>query len=424
MSEDFIIAHASELVTLKGPLRARQKHEMSELSIIRDGAVAVSDGAITEVGKTDPILKGHKTAGVEVIDASGKVVMPGFVDAHSHLVFAGSREFELELKAKGKGYMEILAGGGGILRTVKDTRAATPKELFDQSADRLETMISHGSTTIEAKSGYGLDREVELRQLETVAKLGLVYPATLVPTYLGAHAVPPEFEGRASEYIDFIISDVMPEVSKRKLAVFCDAFCEKGVFSVEESSRVLMAGKDLGLRPKVHADEFSSSGGAELAAEVGAISADHLARPSDDGIMAMARKDVVGVLLPGTTYASMSKDYADGRRLVDLGVPVALGTDLCPNSWNQSMQFAMSLACFQMRMTPAEAITAGTINAAAALGLEKKIGSIERGKRADIVLLDVPNHSQLPYRYGINLCSRVIKDGKTVWAKRPFRSSR
>jgi len=212
----------------------------------------------------------------------------------------------------------------------------------------------------------------------------------------------------------------LPEVAKRRLAEFCDVFCEKSVFDVDQSRKVLLAAKALGMGLKVHADEIHSSGGAELAAEVGAISADHLARPSDDGIMAMARKDVIGVLLPGTPYSSMSKDYADGRRLIDLGVPIALGTDLNPNCWNESMQFTVSLACHKMRMTPAEAVTAATINAAAALGVDKKVGSIERGKRADIIVLDVPGHAHIPYKFGTNLCSLVVKDGKTVWEKQPF----
>ncbi len=422
MPENLIITHASELVTLKGPRRARQKQEMSQLAVVQDGAIAISDGSIEDAGKTEAVLRSNKATGTEVLDASGKVVMPGFVDPHTHLVFSGSREFELELKAKGKSYLDILAEGGGILRTVRETRAASPEELFDQSASRLEAMMAHGTTTAEAKSGYGLDREVELRLLRTIARLGEEYPVTLVPTYLGAHAVPPEFAGRPSEYIDYIIGSVMPEVSKRKLARFCDAFCEEGVFTPEDSARVLKAGKALGMIPKVHADEFTSSGGAEVAAEVGAISADHLARPSDDGIMAMARKDIIGVLLPGTTYASMSRDFADGRRLIDLGVPIALGTDLSPNSWNQSMQFVISLACYVLRMTPAEAITAATMNAAAAIGVDKRIGSLERGKRADVLVLDIPTHAQLPYRYGTNLCLRVIKEGKTVWTR--FESGR
>ncbi len=415
-----LVLRASELVTLKGPRRARAKGEMSEFSILRDGAVAIAGGVIVDVGRTESILRDHDATGVERIDASDKVVMPGFVDPHTHLVYAGSREFELELKAKGKTYLEILQEGGGILRTVQDTRAASKEELFRQSARRLESMIAHGTTTAEAKSGYGLDKAVELRMLETIKKLGDDYPADLVPTYMGAHAVPQEYAGRADDYLDFVVSDVMPEVARWKLAEFCDVFCEKGVFGYEQSRKVLLAAKALGMKLKVHADELRPSGGAELAAEVGAISADHLAKPSDDGIMAMARKDVIGVLLPGTPYSSMSKDYADGRRLIDLGVAIALGTDLNPNCWNESMQFTISLACHKMRMTPAEAITASTINAAAALGMEKKVGTIEAGKRADIVILDIPTHAQLPYKFGTNLCSSVLKDGEVVWERQPF----
>lgn len=420
MADDLLVLQAAELVTLRGPERARAKAEMSELSIIRDGAVAIAGGVIVDVGRTETILKEHDATGVERIDAKDKVVMPGFVDPHTHLVYAGSREFELELKAKGKSYMEILQDGGGIHRTVQDTRSASKEELFRQSARRLESMIAHGSTTIEAKSGYGLDEPVELRMLETVKKLGEDYPVDLVPTFLGAHVVPKDYAGRADDYVEFIVSEVLPEVAKRKLAEYCDVFCERGVFDVEQSRKVLLAAKALGMKLKVHADEIHPSGGAELAAEVGAVSADHLVKPSDDGIMAMARKDVIGVLLPGTPYSSMSKEYADGRRLIDLGVSVALGTDLNPNCWNESMQFTISLACHKMRMTPAEAITASTINAAAALGREKKIGTIETGKRADIIVLDIPTHAQLPYKFGTNLCSAVVKGGKTVWERQPF----
>ena len=417
MAESLIIVHANELVTLKGPRRSRTRAEMSNLAVVKDGALVIEDGVIIDVGRTDSILKEHGRSRREVIDAQGKTVTPGFVDCHTHLIFAGSREFEIELKAKGKSYMEILREGGGILRTVKDTRHASPDSLFHQSARRLRSMIAHGSTTIEAKSGYGLDAEVEIRMLETVQKLGRSMPVAAVPTYLGAHAVPPEYSGKPDEYIEFIIAKVLPIVARRKLAEFCDVFCEKGVFSPEQSKLVLLEARRLGLKLKVHADEFKPSGGAELAAEVGAISADHLMRTSDDGIMAMARKDVNGVLLPGTPYTSMSKEYADGRRLIDLGVPIALGTDLSPNCWNESMQFTISLACHKMRMTPAEALTAATINAAAALGLEKRIGSIERGKRADVIVLDVPSHEHIPYRFGTNLCSLVVKDGRKAWER-------
>ncbi len=417
MAEDLMITNASELLTLRGPRRARTKAEMSDLSLIRDGAVVISDGVIVDVGRTESILREHGSKGFEKVDASGKLVMPGFVDPHTHLVYAGSREFELELKAKGKSYIEILEEGGGILRTVRDTRDASSQELFRQSAKRLESMMAHGSTTIEAKSGYGLDKDVELRMLETVKRLDEEYPASLVPTYLGAHVVPPEFQGNAEAYIDFMMVEVLPEVAKRKLAVFCDVFCEKRIFDVPQSRKVLSAAKEFGMALKVHADEFSNSGGAQLAAEMGAVSADHLGKPSDDGIMAMTRKDTIGVLLPGTPYSSMSKDYADGRRLIDLGLPIALGTDLNPNCWNESMQFTISLACHKMRMTPAEAITASTVNAAAALGLEKKVGSLEQGKRADVIVLDVPTYSHIPYKFGTNQVSLVIKDGRSVWER-------
>jgi imidazolonepropionase len=419
MSETTIIMHASELVTLRGPKRYRAKSEMSELSIIPDGAVAVSDGVIEGVGRTESVLKEHDATGVERIDASGKLVLPGLVDPHTHLVFAGSREFELELKLKGKGYLEILAAGGGILRTVADTRAASEDELYRQAAPRLESMIAHGSTTIEAKSGYGLDRDAEMRILRTVKRLDDAYPVDLVPTFMGAHAVPPEFQGRPDDYVGFVVGDVLPAVSREGLAKFCDVFCESGAFDQAQSRRVLEAAKALGMGVKIHADEFTSSGGAELAAELGAASADHLARPSDDGIMAMARKDIVGVMLPGTPYTSMSGSYPDARRLIDLGVPVALGTDLNPNCWNESMQFTISLACYKMRMTPAEALTASTVNAAAALGLEKKIGTLEHGKRADIVIMGVRSHAMVPCRFGTNLCELVMKDGKVAWRKGP-----
>ncbi len=419
MSETTIITHASELLTLRGPKRSRAKAEMSELSIIPDGAVVVTDGVIEDVGRTESVLKEHDATGVERLDASGTVVMPGLVDPHTHLVFAGSREFELGLKLKGKSYLDIMAAGGGILRTVRDTRAVGEQELFDQSAARLGSMIAHGSTTIEAKSGYGLDRDVEVKILRTVRKLGEEYPVDLVPTFMGAHAVPPEFAGRPDDYVRFVADDVLPAVAREGLATFCDVFCESGAFDVDQSRIVLQAAKALGMGVKVHADEFTSSGGAELAAELGAISAEHLAKPSDDGIMAMARKDVIGVMLPGTPYTSMAGIYPDARRLIDIGVPVALGTDLNPNCWNESMQFTMSLACYKMRMTPAEAVTAATVNAAAAIGLEKRIGTLERGKRADIVIMAVASHAMMPCRFGTNLCTHVMKDGKVVWTRGP-----
>ncbi len=416
-TSDMLIVHASELLTLRGPNRARTRGEMSELGIVRDGAVAISEGRIREVGTSEELIAGHRSPGVEILDATGKVVMPGFVDPHTHLVFGGSREFELDMKISGKSYMEIMQAGGGIFRTVKDTRAASKDELLDQASRRLETMLSHGSTTVEAKSGYGLDRRTEFKILETVRELDGKYPADLVPTFMGAHAVPPEFSGKPDEYIQFIVDEVLLDLRSKGLAVFCDVFCEEGVFTVAQSRKILMAAKSLGFRPKVHADEFKGTGGAELSAEVGAISADHLAMPSDDGIMAMARKGVVGVLLPGTPFTSMQDDYAEARRLIDLGVPVALGTDFNPNCWNLSMQHTVSLACYQMRMRPAEALVAATFNAAAAIDRDEVVGSLEAGKKADILVMDVPTFEHIPYRIGTNLCDIVIKDGRRIWEK-------
>ena len=413
-ADEFIVVHAAELLTMRGPCRARIRKEMSELSVIRDGAVYVRDGHIGDVGETSTILREHDARGLEKHDASGKVVMPGFVDPHTHLVFAGSREFELSMKIEGKSYLDILREGGGILRTVRDTRAASTDELFTQSAARLKAMISHGTTTAEAKSGYGLDKRTELRILETIGRLDEEMPVDLVPTYLGAHAVPPEFSGDPDGYVQFIIDEVLLDLPATGLARFCDVFCEEGAFDVPQSRKVLLAAKAMGLQPKVHADEFGHTGGAELAAEVGAVSADHLARPSDDGIMAMARKGVVGVLLPGTPFASMTEDYADARRLIDLGVPVALATDMNPNCWNPSMQFAITLACYHMKMRPDEALVASTINAAAAIGMERSVGSLDIGKKADLLVLDAPNHESIPYRMGANLCELVLKNGRPL----------
>ncbi|UCE92182.1 MAG: imidazolonepropionase [Methanobacteriota archaeon] len=414
LDDEFVIVHAAELLTMRGPCRARTREEMSELSIIEDGAVYVRDGHIRAVGETPAILREHGSRGLDRHDASGKVVMPGFVDPHTHVVFAGSRESELRMKIDGKDYLDILREGGGILRTVRDTRAAAADELFAQSATRLKTMMSHGTTTAEAKSGYGLDKRTELRMLETVKRLGEELPIDLVPTYLGAHVVPPEFSGDPDGYVQFIIDEVLLDLPATGLARFCDVFCEEGAFDARQSRKVLLAAKAMGLEPKVHADEFGHTGGAELAAEVGAVSADHLARPSDDGIMAMARKCVVGVLLPGTPFSSMTGDYAEARRLIDLGVPVALATDLNPNCWNPSMQLAITLACYNMKMRPEEALMASTMNAAAAIGMETSVGSIDIGKKADLLVLDVPNHVSIPYRMGINLCELVLKDGRPL----------
>ena len=401
---DILLKNANELITLKGSNSARKKEEMGDLSIIKNGYMAVKDSKIVDVGKNlDYNAK-------KIIDASGKVVMPGFVDPHTHVVFAGSREFELDMKLRGLSYMDILKKGGGIFYTVNETRKATEKNLLRQSKNRLDSMLVHGTTTCEAKSGYGLNTNTELKILKIQNKLNENHKMDIVSTFLGAHAIPKEHS--ADEYVDIVIDEMIPKM--KGLARFCDVFCEKGVFTVEQSRRILESGKRFGLTPKIHADEIVDTGGASLAAEVGAISADHLLMSSDKGLKEMANKDVIGVLLPGTPFSLMQDTYAPARKMIKLGVPVALATDLNPNCWTENMQFIIQLACLNMKMTPAEAITAATFNAACALERNDTIGSLEKGKQADIIILDCPNHKFIPYHFGINLVKTVIKNGRIV----------
>ncbi len=401
---DILLKNANELITLKGSNSARKKEEMGNLSIIKNGYMAVKDSKIVDVGKNlDYNAK-------KIIDVSGKVVMPGFVDPHTHVVFAGSREFELDMKLRGLSYMDILKKGGGIFYTVNETRKATEKNLLRQSKNRLDNMLVHGTTTCETKSGYGLNTNTELKILKIQNKLNENHKMDIVSTFLGAHAVPREHS--ADEYVDIVIDEMIPKM--KGLARFCDVFCEKGVFTVEQSRRILESGKRFGLTPKIHADEIVDTGGASLAAEVGAISADHLLMSSDKGLKEMANKDVIGVLLPGTPFSLMQDTYAPARNMIKLGVPVALATDLNPNCWTENMQFIIQLACLNMKMTPAEAITAATFNAACALELNDTIGSLEKGKQADIIILDCPNHKFIPYHFGVNLVKTVIKNGRIV----------
>jgi len=398
---DILIKNANELITLKGPNQPRIKKQMNNLAIIQGGSIAIRDGKILAVGRN------IKYYADKIIDASGKVVMPGFVDPHTHVVFAGSREFELDMKLKGLSYMEILEKGGGILYTVNETRKASEENLFKQSCKRLDAMLFYGTTTCEAKSGYGLNTSTELKILKVQKKLNEKHKMEIVSTFLGAHAIP---KGRrAGKYTSMIIDEILPKV--KGLAKFCDVFCEKGVFSVDQSRDILNAGKAQGLIPKIHADEIVNTGGAELAAEVGAISADHLLMSSNHGLKQMAKKGVIAVLLPGTPFSLMLDKYAPGRKIIDMGVPVALATDINPNCWTENMQFIIQLACLKMKMTPAEAITASTFNAACAIKTNDLVGSLEKGKQADIIILDSPNHKFIPYHFGVNLVETVIKKG-------------
>lgn len=398
---DLVIKNANELVTLKGPNRPRIKNEMSNISVINNGSIAIKNGKIIDIGK------GLKYKAEEIINASGKIVLPGFVDPHTHVVFAGSREFELNMKLKGLSYMGILKKGGGIFFTVTKTRDASIDDLVLQSNKRLDKMLEYGTTTCEAKSGYGLDTDTELKILKIQDRLNKTHKIDIVSTFLGAHAVPKDVD--TEDYVDTIVNEMIPKIGN--LASFCDVFCEEGVFTVEQSKKILEVGKNYGLTPKIHADEIVDTGGASLAAEVGAISADHLLMSSDNGLKQMAKKGVIGVLLPGTPFSLMIQKYPPARKMIEYGIPLALATDLNPNCWTENMQFMIQLACFNMKLTPAESVTAATFNAACAIGLNDTVGSLEKGKQADVVILDCPNYKWIPYHFGVNLVETVIKKG-------------
>jgi imidazolonepropionase len=417
MSKPIFIRNASQLVTLQGSSQAPLvKEAMSELGIIENGSVWIENGVIIAVGKDEELLDRFegRLKDAEVVDASGKLVTPGLVDPHTHLVFAGSRENEFNMRLQGATYMEIMNSGGGIHATTRKTKAASHEELFQASFERLNQFLRHGVTTVEAKSGYGMEWETELKQLEVARMLNEKHVIDVVPTFMGAHAVPKEYRENPDGFVALLTDEMIPKVAELELAEFNDVFCEHGVFTPEQSKRILEAGKRHGLIPKIHADEIEPYEGAELAAEIGAISADHLLKASEKGMKAMAEKGVVGVLLPGTAYFLMAES-ANGRKMIDLGVPVALSTDCNPGSSpTVSLPFIMNLGCLKMGMTPAEVITAATINAAHAINRGREIGSLEVGKKADITIFNVDNYMKLQYSYGVNHTDTVIKGGKAV----------
>ncbi|MDQ7096345.1 imidazolonepropionase [Desulfosporosinus sp. PR] len=413
---DLLIHSAAALVTMAGhsagPARGAA---MSEVGLIENGAVAVREGNIVAVGLTEDVL-GSEWLGPDTvqINAQGKVVTPGFVDPHTHVIYAGSREHELSLKLKGVPYLDILKQGGGILSTVRSTRQATDEELKAQTSRRLRTMLSLGTTTAEVKSGYGLTLEEELRALRLIKELDQAQPIDLVPTFMGAHAVPPGYS--EEEFTDIVVNDMLPQVASEALAEFCDVFCEPGVFSVQSSERILKKAKELNLKLKIHADELDSAGGAELGAKLGVTSADHLLQASDEGIAALAKQGVIAVLLPATSFNLAKNSYARARAMLQANVPLALATDSNPGSSpTESMPLVLTLACLYLRLTPEEALTAATINAAHAVGRSDRAGSLEVGKQGDILVLDVPNLNYLPYHFGHNPVNMVIKRGKIVW---------
>jgi len=405
------VLHASQLITLAGPKRPRVGAEMSELAIIRDGGMLIREGKIEMVGSSEEVAKnaGH----VEIVDAGGRVVLPGFVDAHTHLAFAGNRLDDFERRARGETYEQIAKAGGGIWSTVEKTRAASGEDLFNQAQTHAELFLRCGTTTIEAKSGYGLTVEDELKILRVMRRLNEEKPLEIVPTFLGAHAVPREVD--ANEYIDLVIDEMLPRIAKEKLAEFCDVFCECGYFTIEQSRRILTAGRKLGLGLRIHADQLSNSGAAQLAAELKATTADHLEKTDERGIAAMKSAGVQPVLLPGSVYALGSTAYPHAREMLDAGLAVVLATDFNPGSSpTPSMPMILSIACTRMKMSPAEAITASTINAAYSLNRGGKIGSLERGKLANFSIFDCEDYRELAYWFGIPQTHSVYVKGERV----------
>ncbi len=413
---DLIIIHINELVTMDSKYGVPRRGEsMAELAPIHDGAVAISGNSIVFVGTTNELFSTFSPNGKTVIiDATDRLVTPGFVDPHTHIIFDGYRENELEMKLAGKTYLEILESGGGILKTVKATRKASLETLIQNGKKILNRMMEYGTTTMETKSGYGLDVENEIKSLLAAKELNIEHPMDVISTFLGAHAVPPEYEGETDDYVELIISEMIPKVAQEKLAEFCDVFCEEGIFSVVQTKKILMAAMKYGIKPQIHIDEIIDTNGALLAAELNVVQTGHMLKSNDEGLRAMKKAQTIATLLPGTPFCLMMKDYAPARKIIELGIPIALATDLNPNCWTESMQIIIALACYHMKLSPAEALTAATINAACALQKQEQIGSIEVGKKADLIIFDVPNHNFLPYQFGVNLVAKVIKNGRVV----------
>ncbi len=408
---DLLVINAKQLLTLAGKAAPRVGKEMSELGLIEDGAIAVKDGLIVATGTTDE-LKAQFEAD-DIVDATDRVVMPGFVDPHSHPIFVHTRENEFAMRIQGKSYVEISQSGGGIRSTMNSTRDADEDLLFELAKKRISKLISVGTTTLEAKSGYGLTTESELKQLRVIKRLNDELPIDIVPTFMGAHEFPTEYKENHEAYLKILEDEMLPAVAEQGIAKYCDIFTELHVYNIEESRRVLTKAKELGLKLKMHADEIEPIGGAELAAELGCESADHLGAASDEGIEAMAKAGVIATLLPGTIFSLGMKGYARARKMIDSGVPVALATDYNPGSCNaDSQQIIATLGCLQMKMLPEEVIVATTINAAYAIGMGDRVGSLEKGKQANFLVMDMPNFGFLPYHFGSNNCEKIYINGQ------------
>lgn len=415
-TKQLLIHNISQLLTLQGgPQRGDR---LGDLGIIEDGATLIDGETVLAVGTREELLSQYPDA--PKLDAGRKVVMPGFVDPHTHLLWAGDRAEEFTQRLQGKTYLEILEGGGGILATVQATRQASLETLVRETKIRAELAFAYGTTTAEVKTGYGLDLAAEIKQMEAILALDREVPQDLIPTFLAAHAVPPEFKGRADDYVNVICTKMLPTLKDwwaanagEKPLPFVDVFCERGAFDLAQSRRILESAQELGFPLKIHADEFENLGGASLAAELGAASADHLVKTSQEDIAALAKSDTVAVSLPGTPFGLNEAKYTPAHEVLKAGGLLALATDTNPGtSWCESMQFILALACRKLRLTPAQAIAAATVNAAASLNLESRIGSIEPGMQADLLLLSVDDYRQLGYRFGTNLVAKVIKRGR------------
>jgi len=410
-----LIHSAAQVLTLAGgPQRGSR---LGDLGLIEDGAVLIRSGNVLETGRSSDLL--NKYPDEETLDVSGKVVLPGFVDPHTHVIWAGDRAAEFELRLQGKSYLEIMEAGGGIVSTVRETRKASKKQLKDQTRSRLKRMLAHGTTTLEAKTGYGLNSETELLMLQALLELDQEEPLDIVLTYLGAHAVPPEYEGDTQGYTDLVCKEMIPALAEwwpaqtKDSFPYIDVFCETGAFDLDQSRHILETARAYGFPIKIHADEFDNLGGVSLAVELGAASADHLVVTSSEDIKALGGSDTVAVALPCTPFGLAESDYTPANEIIEADGILAIATDLNPGTaWCESMQFASALACRYMKLTPKQAIAAATINAAAAIGMDKKIGSLESGKQADLIVLDIPDYRHIGYRFGTNLVETVIKQGQ------------
>jgi imidazolonepropionase len=413
LKADLFIYHAAELVT---PL-ANLDFKPAQFIVIEDGALAAWNGEIAWVGKTAE-AKGtiELQDSATVLDVSGKTVTPGLVDCHTHPIFFGTREDEFAMRIAGKSYEEIARAGGGIRASVRQLRSASKAQLIAAALPRLDRFLAHGTTTIETKSGYGLTLADEIKSLEVIQELNRLHALELVPTFLGAHEFPDEYRGNQAEYIDLLIKEMIPAVRERGLAEFCDIFCEAQVFNANDSRKILRAARAAGFKLKIHADQLSRNGGSALAAELGAVSADHLEFSTESDWEMLKAKRVVPVVLPGAVFFLGKENYPPARRMLNLGLPVAVATDFNPGTcMTESMPIMLTLSCLKLKLTPAEALTAATYHAAQALARGNLLGTLEVGKKADVVIWDMPNHQHLPYHFGVNLVRTVIKSGKIVW---------